>query len=207
VIQGRTRVLPPVAADQFVIPDDILRDAGGRPCAAYLGGFARHAAALAPLIAQGGRNGRERWEHGREIIDAGGARGEALRAYVAEAWARFSRMLPDEARATIETTHPATRPKLMPGTGWTGFVANRDVTLNYHRDTSNAPGWTAVLAMRRDAIGGHLHLPELDAWLPMDDGDVAFFPGLTTWHGVSPVSLGLDGYRLTLVAYPKRFVR
>lgn len=206
MIQGRTEVLDPPRMRRDLKPGEIIRGADGEPAVMYLDGFTDHANALAPLIAQGDRNGRERWEHGPTLIRAGDDRARALRAYVTEAWDRFAAALPEQAGMTRQTTHPATRSKLIPGTAWTGFVVNRDVTLNYHRDTSNGPGWTAVLAMRRDALGGFLHLPEPDVWMPMEHGTVAFFPGLTTWHGVSPVSIGPDGYRFTLVTYPKRFV-
>jgi hypothetical protein len=175
------------------------------PRALCLGGFEHEATRLleAALRLSGWRSARERWEQGTDALARLDAAGGDLSGYVRSAWQWLERLLPDEAAMTLATTHPSTRQHLMPGTGWTGFVLNRDTTLAYHRDTSNAPGWTAVLAMRQESRGGWLHLPEWDVWLRMAHGEVAMFPGLTTWHGVSPVD---EGLRWSLVTYPKRHV-
>lgn len=184
----------------------VLHSSG--PRAACIGGFEDEATRLmeAAVRLSERRNVRERWEQGKDALARLDAAGGDLSGYVRSAWDYFARLLPDEAAMTLATTHPSTRQHLMPDTGWTGFVLNRDTTLAYHCDTSNAPGWTAVLAMRRNAQGGWLHLPDWDVWLRMDHGHVALFPGLTTWHGVSPVTAEPDGLRWSLVTYPKRHV-
>lgn len=206
MIQGRTLCPRPPRNARVLEPGTLLDRDGDRVL--YLGGFEDEATRLieAALRLSPERNSRERLEHGREALRRLDAAGGDLSGYVRSAWEWFERFLPDEAAMTLATTHPNTRSRLIDGTGWTGFVLNRDVNLAYHRDTANAPGWTAVLAMKRNAAGGWLHLPDLDVWLPMEHGTVAFFPGLTTWHGVSPVDLGEDGLRFSLVAYPRRFV-
>lgn len=206
MIQGRT-VCPEPPPDARVLgPGEVLR--APHPVAACLGGYEHEATRFmeAALRLSPARSSRERLEHGRSALATLDALGGDLSGYVDRVWSDFAAMLPDEAAMTLATTHPATRERLIEGTGWTGFVLNRDVTLAYHRDTANGPGWTAVLGMRHNAEGGWLHLPEHGVWLPMDHGTVALFPGLTTWHGVSPLRLGEDGLRFSLVAYPRRFV-
>ncbi len=203
MIQGRTECPRPPRNARVLEPGEVL-DIDG-PRALCLGGFEAEATRLleAALRLSERRNARERWEHGSDALARLDAAGGDLSGYVRSAWEWLERLLPDEAAMTLATTHPSTRQHLMPGTGWTGFVLNRDTTLAYHRDTSNGPGWTAVLAMREESRGGWLHLPEWDVWLRMAHGEVAMFPGLTTWHGVSPVDGGL---RWSLVTYPKRHV-
>ena len=206
MIQGRTVCPEPPADACTLVPGDVI--GAPHPVVAYLGGYEREATRLieAALRLSPGRNSRERLEDGRSALATLDALGGDLSGYVRRVWSDFAAMLPDEAAMTLATTHPATRERLIEGTGWTGFVLNRDVTLAYHRDTANGPGWTAVLGMRHNAEGGWLHLPEHGVWLPMEHGTVALFPGLTTWHGVSPLRLGEDGLRFSLVAYPRRFV-
>lgn len=206
MIQGRTLCPEPPPDACTLAPGDVL--GAPHPVCAYLGGYEREATRLieAALRLSPGRNRRDRLEHGQNALATLDAHGGDLSGYVRRIWRDFAAMLPDEAAMTLATTHPNTRSRLIEGTGWTGFVLNRDVTLAYHQDTANAPGWTAVLAMRRNARGGWLHLPDHGVWLPMEHGTVALFPGLTTWHGVSPVELGEDGLRFTLVTYPRRFV-
>lgn len=206
MIQGRT-VCPEPPSDARVLgPGEVLR--APYPVAACLGGYEREAARLmeAALRLSPARSSRERLEHGHAALATLDALGGDLSGYVRRAWSEFAALLPDETAMTLATTHPATRERLIEGTGWTGFVLNRDVTLAYHRDTANAPGWTAVLAMKHNAEGGWLHLPEHDCWLRMAHGEVALFPGVSTWHGVSPLRLGEDGLRFSLVTYPRRFV-
>jgi len=202
LIQGRSPVPSPPPNARILEPGQVL------PVAACLDGYGEHATKLMQALQSLSkpRNTRERLEHGPDAISALDDLGADLSGYVQRVWQEFADLLPAEAAMTLATTHPATKDKLIEGTGWTGFVLNRDTTLAYHRDTSNAPGWTAVLALRENASGGWLHLPEPDVWLRMDHGHVALFPGLETWHGVSPIELGPDGYRWSLVTYPKRHV-
>lgn len=204
LIQGLSVCPEPPPDARILTPGTVLYS--DRPVAACLDGYGSHATKLmeAALSLSERRNGRQRLEHG---IEALALLDEAdLFGFVTSVWGEFAALLPDEAQMTLNTTHPSTRKHLMPGTGWTGFVLNRNTTLAYHQDTSNAPGWTAVLAIKHNAEGGWLHLPEHDTWLRMEHGHVALFPGLTTWHGVSPVEIGPDGFRWSLVTYPKRHV-
>jgi hypothetical protein len=206
MIQGRTVCKRPPPTARTLTPGDIIRSPD--PACIYLDGYHLEATRLAEaaLRLSPARHRRDRLEHGRDALTALDAHGGDLSGYVRRVWADFATLLPEQAAMTLATTRPNTRPHLIDGTGWTGFVLNRDVTLNYHQDTANTPGWTAILAMRHNAQGGWLHLPDHDVWLPMDHGTVAVFPGLTTWHGVSPVDLDPDGFRFTLVTYPRRFV-
>jgi hypothetical protein len=208
LIQGITAVPSPSNRARIASLDEVVRDQRGNPIAFYADGFQEDADHIAKALLSAGpqRFTRQRFENGALAVSGVDALSVLLARFTRDAWDRFASTLPEEATFTVSSTHPATRRHLIPGTGWTGFVVNRDVNLNYHVDSSNAPGWTAVLAMRQEASGGWLHIPDPDIWLPMDNGAVAFFPGLTTWHGVSPIEAGPGGYRFSLVVYPKRFV-
>lgn len=206
MLQGLTPCpSPPADARRLAADETLIVD---KPVVACFDGFAAEATRLMEAAARlsEARSGRERWEHGSDAVQRLDAAGADLSGYLARVWQMFAARLPEQAADTLATTHPSTRERLIPGTGWTGFVLNRDVNLNYHRDTSNNHGWTAILAMRHRATGGWLHFPEHDVWSPMEHGQVILFPGLTTWHGVSPISLEPGGRRWTLVSYPKRHV-
>jgi hypothetical protein len=49
--------------------------------------------------------------------------------------------------------------------------------------------------------GGYLSLPELDIGFSLPHGSVFLFDGQGLMHGVTPIRLGSDGYRYTLVYY------
>ena len=121
------------------------------------------------------------------------------------AYDEMKRILPEQASATAEiasVVHPDWR---MVGTPWTSGVINLSSALLYHFDKNNFRGaWSAMTVVRRGARGGNLHLPEYDVTIACRDGDLLFFPASGLLHGVTPIDLQPDGYRITTVYYSIR---
>lgn len=93
------------------------------------------------------------------------------------------------------------RPEWRIGGPWTSGVVNFDSPLPYHCDANNMPCWSAMPVVRRGVRGGHLHVPALDLVIECRDGDVVFFPGYEFIHGVTPLRMKGDGYRISAVYY------
>jgi hypothetical protein len=93
----------------------------------------------------------------------------------------------------------------MAGTPWTSGIINNTAALPYHKDGGNVRGsWSAMLALRKDVDGGHLHLPEYGVTLGIPNGSVTIFDGQGVWHGVTPlIYKKKDAYRYTVVWYAK----
>lgn len=126
----------------------------------------------------------------------------------ATAWQQISEILPEQAAHTTELASAVHDDWRMVGTPWTSGVVNLTSALDYHFDRNNFKGaWSAMIVVRRGARGGHLHLPEYDVALPCRDGDLLFFPASGLLHGVTPIDLEPNGYRITTVYYSLRAMK
>lgn len=94
---------------------------------------------------------------------------------------------------------------LIADTPFTSGVINNSAALPYHKDSGNLIGsWSAMLAIRKNTDGGHLHLPEYDITLGIPNQSVTIFNGQALWHGVTPmIQTKKDAYRFTIVWYAK----
>ena len=119
----------------------------------------------------------------------------------------MAKVLPTETAAhqnVISNIQPGWR---IPGGLWTSGIINFTSPYVYHRDRNNIPGsWSAMPIIRRNATGGYLHLPEFEidgkpAVFACDDGDAIFFDGQEVMHGVTPIEVTGDGYRISTVFY------
>lgn len=86
---------------------------------------------------------------------------------------------------------------------FTSGIVNKNNHLRYHVDFGNFEGtWSAMLVYKRDVIGGNLHLPEFDATIKLEDGDLVFFKSSDYIHGVTPIiKSGPESYRYSIVYY------
>jgi hypothetical protein len=86
---------------------------------------------------------------------------------------------------------------------FTSGIVNKNNHLRYHVDFGNFVGtWSAMLVYKRDVIGGNLHLPEFDATVKLDDGDLVIFKSSDYVHGVTPIiKTGPYAYRYSIVYY------
>lgn len=91
---------------------------------------------------------------------------------------------------------------LIDGTPFTGGVANKNNTLNYHNDNANTPnGMSCMLIMKNNIAGGELVLPELGISFACQNGFMLLFDGKNYLHGVTPIVMAKGGYRYTVVYY------
>lgn len=92
------------------------------------------------------------------------------------------------------------------GTGWTSGVLNLTQVLPYHRDSGNLAGsWSAMIGARSSGVdGGHLYLPEYDVTLGVGNRSLICFPGADVVHGVTPLTVGANAWRVTAVFYGLR---
>ena len=87
-------------------------------------------------------------------------------------------------------------------TSWTTGIVNYDTPLHYHKDAGNYDGaWSCMLTLKHETDGGHLAIPEIGYYVPLDDKSVLMFPGGTLWHGVTPIKKRKGGHRYTVVYY------
>lgn len=95
---------------------------------------------------------------------------------------------------------------LIAGSPYTSGVINNSAALPYHKDSGNLIGsWSAMLSIRKNMEGGHLHLPEYGVTLGIPDRSVTIFNGQALWHGVTPmIAAKKDAYRFTIVWYAKK---
>jgi hypothetical protein len=95
---------------------------------------------------------------------------------------------------------------LIAGSPYTSGVINNSAALPYHKDSGNLIGsWSAMLSIRKNMNGGHLHLPEYGVTLGIPDRSVTIFNGQALWHGVTPMMAAKkDAYRFTIVWYAKK---
>ena len=95
---------------------------------------------------------------------------------------------------------------LIAGSPYTSGVINNSAALPYHKDSGNLIGsWSAMLSIRKNMNGGHLHLPEYGVTFGIPDRSVTIFNGQALWHGVTPmIAAKKDAYRFTIVWYAKK---
>lgn len=85
---------------------------------------------------------------------------------------------------------------------WTSGVINRLSQLPYHRDGNNFDAWSVMPVIRRNTVGGGLHIPEYGVTYAARDSTVAAFYGKRLVHGVTPMrKTSPDGYRISIVFY------
>jgi len=89
------------------------------------------------------------------------------------------------------------------GTCFTSGIVNKNNPLNYHFDTGNFKGvWSAMIAYRKDCIGGHLICPQYDLQIKIRNNHLLLFDGQGIMHGVTPFKLATKkAYRYTIVYY------
>jgi hypothetical protein len=117
-------------------------------------------------------------------------------------WHQFEQLIPDRADFTKDVASGVLPDWRLANTPWTSGVLNETSALYYHFDRNNFAGsWSAMITVRRDARGGHLHFPEYDLTLACRDGDVMYFSGSQLLHGVTPIARNADGYRISAVYY------
>jgi hypothetical protein len=127
------------------------------------------------------------------------------RAVAIELHAILGTHLPDVAAGNVYAARNVADIWKFPGTGWTSGVLNLTQLLPYHRDAGNlAESWSAMIGARSKVDGGHLYLPEYDVTLDVGHRSLVAFPGATITHGVTPMSVGRGGWRVTAVFYGLR---
>lgn len=115
----------------------------------------------------------------------------------------YERVLPEHADDDHARATTAIHPDWFLGEShWTSGVLNLNSPIAYHYDANNLPCWSAMVVIRREIRGGHLHVPEYGLVVPCRDGDIVYFPGYETLHSVTPMRrLSPSAYRYTAVYY------
>jgi hypothetical protein len=84
---------------------------------------------------------------------------------------------------------------------FTTISINFNQLIKTHTDSFNTKGSLSnVLILKQNAEGGQLYLPEYDAYVPQDNGDLTVFRGEEILHGVCKCDLK-NGFRASLVFY------
>lgn len=87
-------------------------------------------------------------------------------------------------------------------------LTNKSNPHTYHRDGGTNPPkppptntpWGALVYLRHNTTGGHLHLPEYDTTIAHQNGWVLLFPSAEYLHGVTPIHHHeKDGYRYSVL--------
>lgn len=152
---------------------------------------------------------RRRWGAGSSRFSRANPNASMALEQTAAACARyFKNELPDLYANQLDLIDPID-PAWLLGKGsapWTSGIINKTAALPYHRDSGNVQdSWSAMIVLRENIAGGHLHLPDLDLWLACDDLSVSIFNGQGHLHGVTPFQrTHHDGYRFSIVFYAKR---
>lgn len=95
----------------------------------------------------------------------------------------------------------------LPGSPFTSGIVNENNPLKYHYDTGNIDDvYSAMLVLRKDVEGGWLCIPPLGARFLLENGAVFLFDGQSLLHGVSPMKVGPQGYRYSIVYYSMKQV-
>jgi hypothetical protein len=83
-------------------------------------------------------------------------------------------------------------------------ICNYNIAANYHRDTGNVKGSVnAIIIKKKQATGGHLHVPDYNLVLEGSDDSLILYPAWKSVHGVTPIhEKTKQGYRNSLVWYP-----
>jgi hypothetical protein len=133
---------------------------------------------------------------------------DAWQAVAAECHGRLADAFPDVAAANVASAAGVADCWKWAGTGWTSGVLNLTQVLPYHRDAGNLAGsWSAMIGARSNVDGGHLYLPEFGVWLAVGHRSLLCFAGADVAHGVTPITVGRDGWRVTAVFYGLRLCR
>ena len=84
---------------------------------------------------------------------------------------------------------------------FTTININFNQLIKTHTDSFNTKGSLSnVLILKQNAQGGELYLPEYDAYVPQNHGDLTIFRGEEILHGVCKCDLS-QGFRASLVFY------
>lgn len=84
---------------------------------------------------------------------------------------------------------------------FTTISINFNQLIKTHTDSFNTRGSLSnVLILKQNAEGGQLYMPEYDAYIPQNHGDLTIFRGEEILHGVCDCNLK-QGYRASLVFY------
>lgn len=86
-------------------------------------------------------------------------------------------------------------------TVFTTISINFNQLIKTHTDSFNTKGSLSnVLILKENAVGGELYLPEYDAYIPQNHGDMTVFRGEEILHGVCECDIS-KGWRASLVFY------
>jgi len=84
---------------------------------------------------------------------------------------------------------------------FTTISINFNQLIKTHYDAFNTKGSLSnVLVLKENAKGGELYLPEYDAYIPQNHGDLTIFRGEEILHGVCKCDIS-QGFRASLVFY------
>jgi len=84
---------------------------------------------------------------------------------------------------------------------FTTISINFNQLIKTHYDSFNTKGSLSnVLILKENAQGGELYLPEYDAYIPQNHGDLTIFRGEEILHGVCKCDIS-NGFRASLVFY------
>lgn len=95
---------------------------------------------------------------------------------------------------------------LIENTPFTAVVMNKNSPMLYHVDGGNHKNaLTALLAFKKNCVGGHICFPEYGFSIELTDGSLFLFNGEDIVHGVSPFQLvsSSNSYRYSMVFYSK----
>ncbi len=105
----------------------------------------------------------------------------------------------DRQKTYVEGIKPHWR---IANTIFTSGIVNLNYNINYHYDAAN---WkdvhSAMLVLSGGHEGGRLILPKYKAGLELKDKSVLIFNGSNVLHGVTPLRLPENGYRISIVFY------
>lgn len=168
----------------------------GRPRLSGIGDRQKMVGTLAPQPL------RQRYGCRRSMVSRG-TEPEDWLAVAQECHAVFAEHLGEQAAANAQTADAVAPIWKWEGTGWTSGVLNLTQVLPYHRDSGNLAGsWSAMIGARSSGVtGGHLYLPEFDAVLGVGHRSLICFPGAEVTHGVTPMTVAREGWRVTAVFY------
>ena len=87
-------------------------------------------------------------------------------------------------------------------TPFTSGIINKNNPLKYHHDSGNFRDVLSnMIVFKRDCKGGRLVCPEYNVKFECTDDSVVIFDGQKILHGVSPLTVGENGYRYSVVYY------
>lgn len=94
---------------------------------------------------------------------------------------------------------------ILPGSVFTGGIANKNNEIDYHVDAANVANSMAVMLSVREpsAGGGWLCLPEINVRLKLANSTLVAFPNTEWVHGVTPI-YSESGNRYSAVWYTNR---